>query len=229
MNCRICSNPITGKYAKEFCSKSCSNRSRKRTEESKQRTRDSVNYFFQTEKGLIARKKISELAKKQICTEETKKKISESVKASNTPEVREAKRQRMTGTRASPEKRAKMSRIAKDRNFGGHTSKKRIYFQKKSGEEVYLQSSYEIRFAEILECLDIDWERPDPLIWFDESGNDHKYYPDFKIGNIYIDTKNDYLIVKDQAKVEAVRTQNKIDLRIVSKEQINEEYVGSLV
>ncbi len=35
----------------------------------------------------------------------------------------------------------------------------------------------------------------------------HRYYADFKIGSVNIDTKNDYLIVKDAAKIQAVRDQ----------------------
>jgi hypothetical protein len=35
-----------------------------------------------------------------------------------------------------------------------------------------------------------------------------------------LDTKNDYLIKLDAKKIKKVRSQNKIDLRIVSKEDI---------
>ena len=115
-----------------------------------------------------------------------------------------------------------------ERELGGHTSKKQIYFEKKDGNVVYLQSSYEIRFAEILEQLDIVWERPPPFKWVDDVGVNHRYYPDFKIGDIFIDTKNDFLVIKDARKIELVKEQNNIDLRIVVNNQITKEYVESL-
>lgn len=129
----------------------------------------------------------------------------------------------------SPERRKEMSVIAKKKGLGGHNSKQRLQFLKKDGSSVYLQSSYEIRFAQILEDLNIPWERPARLEWLDDQGVDHYYYPDFKVGNIYIDTKNDYLAIKDLPKIEAVRKQNNIDLRIVTNTQINEDFIKSLV
>ena len=122
----------------------------------------------------------------------------------------------------------KQSIAAKKNNLGGHTSKKRLNFIKKNGDVVHLQSSYEIEFATLLEELDIDWERPAPLTWFDDDGIDHRYYADFKVGNVYIDTKNDYLAVKDKPKIDKVIQQNKVDVRIVTKEFINKEYILNL-
>lgn len=122
-----------------------------------------------------------------------------------------------------------MRNKAHERKLGGHTSKKQLYFKKKTGEVVYLQSSYEIRFAEILEKLDVFWERPAPINWVDENRIMHRYYPDFKIGNVYIDTKNDYLAIKDLDKITRVKNQNQIDLRIVTEEFITPEYILSLL
>lgn len=122
--------------------------------------------------------------------------------------------------------RARQNAIKND--LGGHTSKVRLNFTKKDGTSVYLHSSYEIEFAKILESLDIEWTRPDPLTWFDENGVSHRYYPDFQIGDIYIDTKNDYLAIKDLPKIQAVIAQNSVDVRIVRKEQINEKFISTI-
>ena len=102
----------------------------------------------------------------------------------------------------------RMSKIAKERNFGGITSKIRIWYKQKNGKEIWLQSSYEIEFAKILDKLNLNWERPEPLKWIDNFGKEHRYYPDFKVNGIYFDTKNDYLAIKDIPKIEAVK--NKI-------------------
>lgn len=125
----------------------------------------------------------------------------------------------------TPEAKAKLSRIAKERGLGGHTSKQRLYFKKKNGDVVYLQSSYEIKFAALLEEMNIEWERPPFLIWYDENGEDHKYYPDFKIGEKYFDTKNDYLAIKDLDKIERVSKQNNVIVEIVTYEKITKEYL----
>lgn len=128
----------------------------------------------------------------------------------------------------SDERRKKLSDIAKNKKLGGHTSKNTLHFVRNNGEVVYLQSSYEIKMAEILEGLGVEWSRPDPLPWVDDKGESHRYYPDFKIGSIYLDTKNDYLIRKDAAKINAVRMQNSVTLLVVSKDEITEEYVKAL-
>ena len=123
------------------------------------------------------------------------------------------------------ESKKKLSKIAKERGLGGHTSKQRLYFKKNNGDEVYLQSSYEIKFAEILEDLCIEWERPEPLPWIDIDGNDHKYYPDFKIGQKYFDTKNDYLAIKDFDKINRVSKQNNVTIEIVTFDKITKDYI----
>lgn len=122
----------------------------------------------------------------------------------------------------------KMSKNAKERGFGGHTSKHKLYFEKNDGSVVYLQSSYEIEFAVILEKLNIEWSRPDPVNWIDDRGVSHRYYPDFKVGCIYLDTKNDYLAKLDARKIELVKMQNNIDLRIVLKSEITEDYIKNI-
>lgn len=119
----------------------------------------------------------------------------------------------------------RLSDFAKKNNLGGHNSKKQMQFTKKDGTVVYLQSSYEIKFAQLLEELNLTWTRPLPIKWVDSSGISHRYYPDFEVHGILVDTKNDFLIKKDKEKIEAVMDQNKVQIFIVSKENINKEYI----
>ena len=123
------------------------------------------------------------------------------------------------------EAKARLSKLAKERGLGGHTSKQRLRFKRNNGCIVYLQSSYEVLFAQILEELGIEWSRPKPLQWVDECGIDHRYYPDFKIGEKYFDTKNDYLAIKDADKIERVSKQNNVHVEIVTYNKINREYI----
>lgn len=212
----------------KFCSRKCAN-SRTWTDEDKKKKSDSVKNFYKTDEGIIHKKVLSLKATMQTHSEETKSKIGASVSKLWDEEKRLAQSILMTGKPFSPETRKKLSDIATARGFGGTTSKKRMYFKKNNGEVVYLQSSYEIRFAEILERLNIEWTRPEPLIWVDTNGKSHKYYPDFKVGSIFVDTKNDYLAIQDLPKINAVREQNNIDLRVVTNGMITEQYVASLV
>lgn len=203
-------------YVCIFCGKTCKNGNSKRNHERLCKL-NSNRQFSPFESLDVQRNKIKKnqftSGKMDSHTEETKQKI----------------REKSTGKTLSAETKKKLSIIAKSNNLGGHTSKKQLYYETPSGDVIYLQSSYEIDFAKILDSLGIFWERPEPFIWIDDNDKDHRYYPDFKVGSIYIDTKNDYLAVKDLPKIEKVRHQNKIDLRIVTKDLINADYIATLI
>ena len=127
------------------------------------------------------------------------------------------------------ETRAKLSHIAKERQFGGHTSKRKLWYTQVDGTTIFLQSSYEVLLAQLLDKMNVKWTRPEPFKWVDEKGVDHRYYPDFKVGDVFIDTKNDFLIKKDAVKIAAVKEQNNINLVVISLDQITEDYIASLI
>lgn len=200
----------------KFCNKECKNDNSLRNHQ--RLCPNNLDRIYQN--GMLGRKGSNQYIKARelglpdpVITDEGRKKISEKAKL----------------YRHTDASKLKLSIKAIERELGGHTSKKQIYFEKKDGIVVYLQSSYEIRFAEILEELNINWERPSPLKWTDDNEIEHRYYPDFKIGNIFIDTKNDFLVIKDARKIELVKEQNNIDLRIVVNNQITKEYVESIL
>ena len=214
----------TGKY----CSRKCAN-SRIITEEHKLKIASALKNFYMTDDGEKLRSHLSLVNTDCTHTNETRQKISSSVSKSRTPEVREKLRIASTNRYVGDETRVKLSQHAIKNGLGGHTSKKKIYFNKNNGEVVYLQSSFEVRFAEILENLCIAWERPAPMMWVDDNNVTHRYYPDFKIDDVYVDTKNEYLAIVDLPKINKVREQNNINLHIVLEEQITEQYVKMLV
>jgi hypothetical protein len=114
-----------------------------------------------------------------------------------------------TVTPHTEEFKARQSKRAYERKLGGHTSKRKIFYKMKDGTEVYLQSSYEILFATLLDEMNIEWSRPEPLEYIGDDGKHHRYYPDLKISSVYVDTKNDYLAVKDLPKIDAVHYSGK--------------------
>lgn len=115
-------------------------------------------------------------------------------------------------------------------NSGGYKERsgrsKKYYVYDSFNKKTCLQSSYEYRLYEILNNKNIVWVRPKPLKY----GN-KKYFADFFLPkyNLYLDTKNDYLIIKDAEKISKVIKENKINLLVVANNQINEEYIGSIL
>ena len=125
------------------------------------------------------------------------------------------------------EHKQKMREIAFERHWGGwHTARTYDY------NGIKLDSTYEVKFAQDLDNNNIKWSRPTPLNWIDNSGKEHMYYPDFYIEefNVYIDTKNDYLInhinpkfgITDLEKIENVMKQNPgIKILVLDKNQLS--------
>ena len=123
------------------------------------------------------------------------------------------------------EEKKHLSKCAKKNNLGGwHTSKSISY------KDVKLDSSYEVAFAQDLDRNNIKWERPKPLL-YKFNNEEHRYYPDFFLPdyNIYVDTKNDYLInhvnprfgITDVEKIHLVEQQNNIKVYILDKDNLS--------
>lgn len=141
--------------------------------------------------------------------------------ANNARRVKESNPRR--GHSQSTATRKLLSNIAKEMKLGGHTSKKQIWYK-----GIFLQSSYELRMAQLLDELGIQWSRPEPFEWLDFNNESHRYYPDFKVGDIFLDTKNSYLAKIDKPKINTVMKQNNIRIEIIEDHQINEAYLNSL-
>ena len=120
------------------------------------------------------------------------------------------------------------SELAKKLNLGGYRANagcsKKFKVCDSNGVLTTLQSTYELRFSELLDELNIKWIRPKHLMY-----GAKKYFPDFFLPdyNIFFDTKNDYLIKKDESKIKAVIAENAVTLFVVSKDQITKECIFS--
>lgn len=96
-----------------------------------------------------------------------------------------------------------------------------------------LESSYELLFAQQMDDRGVRWEkcRGVRFEYTAADGRRRGYLPDFFLPDhhVYVDVKNDYLIKRDQFKIDAVRKEHPIDLRICSLQDITSfEFVGSL-
>lgn len=97
------------------------------------------------------------------------------------------------------------------------------YFNKHQDKNVYLDSTWEISFAQWLDKNEIHWTRPSYFTWIDEDNKKHRYWPDFYLTeeDKYYDIKNDYLIKLHEVKIKHVIEQNSINLEILSKEKLD--------
>lgn len=144
------------------------------------------------------------------------------------PEISEATRRKMSekarGRLHTEAFKSYMSKLAKEREFGGwHTSRSFRY------RDVILDSSYEKILAEDLDKNNVKWERPRPFL-YTLNGEQHRYYPDFLLPefNVYIDTKNDFLInninpklgISDVEKIKLVSEQNHVRILILDKNNL---------
>lgn len=98
------------------------------------------------------------------------------------------------------------------------------YFCKWMNKDVYLDSTWEREYVIWLDLNNIEWYRPSYFNWVDENNKTHKYYPDFYLKNedVYIDIKNDFLIKRHEFKISQVLKLNSINLKIVSRKQLDE-------
>lgn len=113
--------------------------------------------------------------KKYVVSEETRKKIGDSTR----------------GRKHSEETKKKMSEGARKSNHRRLMRRTQKYI-KKNGEEVLMDSSWEIALAKRLDELNVEWTRPEPLKWVDSEGKERNYFSDFYLPkqNIYLDPKN---------------------------------------
>lgn len=102
----------------------------------------------------------------------------------------------------------------------------KFYFCKELSGQVYLDSSWEVKYAEWLDKNNIKWIRPKYLVWIDIMGLKHRYTADFYLTETkeYIDIKNNYLLGLESTriKLEAVEKQNNIKVTLLSREMLKE-------
>lgn len=206
-------------YICKFCSKVCKNANSLRNHERLCPTNPDRNYVSHTLGHTAWNKGLTK------ATDERVKQYSESCSKSQTGKV---------GKKHTDDYKKRMSEIAKQRHLGGwHTSKTIEY------NGIKLDSQYEFEVAKTLDEHLITWERPSYLIWKDDKGSEHRYYPDFYLPdyNVYLDPKNDFLInnnskrfgITDTEKIKLVSEQNCVTIIILDKNNLSWENIKKLL
>ncbi len=133
------------------------------------------------------------------------------------------------GKHHSKETKRKMSQFHRNATFRRVCKKTRIYV-KQDGSEIKMDSSYEVRLATILDELNIQWDRPEPIEWYDVNGGKHHYFPDFRLldYDLYLDPKNEYCFKVQSEKIKYV-TEHYSNVVFMHKEQISKEFILNLI
>lgn len=119
---------------------------------------------------------------------------------------------------------------AKEQGLGGYNENagrsKKFRVKDSFGNEVVLQSTYELRCSQILDELGITWVRPKHLKY-----DGKRYFPDFYLpdADIYLDPKNAYKAKLDEQKIQAVIDQNKVKVYVLLEHHLTAEYLTMLV
>lgn len=115
-----------------------------------------------------------------------------------------------------------------NRTYQNGSRKPVWYFNVHQNKNILLESSWEVKIATLLDQFKIVWIRPESIKWIDSDNKTRHYYPDFFIPkyNMFLDPKNPYCLVKDQHKLEVLRSM-KIPL-IVGRLSLIEWYVKSI-
>ncbi len=96
---------------------------------------------------------------------------------------------------------------------------------------VILESSYEVRVAEILDRLNVRWEKVRRGYIWNDNDKIRRYIPDFYLPdyNLFLDPKNDYLIKKDKRKIDSAMELNNISVVVLSNNEITESFIKNLL
>jgi len=123
-----------------------------------------------------------------------------------------------------------LSNNAKASGLGGNKNTRAYgWYESPSAGRVWLESSYEYRVAKELDDNNVVWTRP-KYLHYSIGGKNKKYFPDFYLVeyNVYLDPKNDYLIVQDTPKIIQVIKENNVQVLILDKSQLKWETIKAL-
>ena len=116
-------------------------------------------------------------------------------------------------------------------NCGGQKHTQRSKITNIKNESFVSESSFEVRTSEILNSLNIYWNRPSFFWYTDTENKKRRYYPDFYLPkyDLYLDPKNDYLIKTDISKIYKTSEENNIKIVIISEKYLTEDIIKNIV
>lgn len=228
--CKCCNAPQEySKRKNQFCSKSCSasynNTGRIRTEESKQKVGKAVSLFYTK----LPPKQKKERRVKLRTERKQRAKINHLDVDFTCPicngifKIPYIKRHRKTCGNDNCIVQAKVG----IREYQNGSRKPVWFYNPNEGKEVLLDSSWEVKTAELLISKGIKWIRPPFIKWQDKLGKTRRYFPDFYLPDydVYLDPKNPYCLTLDEEKITAISKQVTL---IVGSLEVIKEYISSI-
>lgn len=143
-------------------------------------------------------------------------------------ETKEKLRQINTGRKHTPETIEKIRSHALGSKHQ-RVCKKTVEYIRMDGTIVKMDSQWEIKLAQILDSMNVEWTRPDPITWVDGNGVEHHYFPDFYLPavNLFLDPKNSYAREQQAEKINALMKQYN-NIVILTENDICAEFIATL-
>lgn len=96
---------------------------------------------------------------------------------------------------------------------------------------IMMDSSWEVELAKKMDYLNINWIRPNFILWTDNNGLLHHYFPDFYLPdyNVYLDPKNPHAYNVQIEKIKLLNEQYDNILFITSLKEIKEFNIASIL
>ena len=149
-------------------------------------------------------------------------------RAAMSEETKEKLRQINTGRKHTPETIEKIRSHALGSKHQ-RVCKKTVEYIRMDGTIVKMDSQWEIKLAKILDSMNVEWTRPDPITWVDGNGVEHHYFPDFYLPavNLFLDPKNSYAREQQAEKINALMKQYN-NIVILTENDICAEFIATL-
>lgn len=223
--CPVCEETFIAKKGhpreRETCSHSCSNSHFKHgnSEEAKKKKSESLREYYQENGHPLANLSLEEKFEK-FSSKDVKCDIHSYKNCNGCGKLFVRANAKGNSERKTCSKGCKVKAQVGERNYQNGSRNPEYYENPNTGENVLLESSWEVEVAEKLDELKIEWERPDPVIWNDSKDEPHYYYPDFFLPNydLYLDPKNPYCMNRDEEKMKKVS--QKLDIEFGSLEKV---------
>lgn len=241
--CKYCDTKFThsqiqANYRKKFCNSSCAasynNAGRIRTQESKLKTSTSLKNRSSTSitcvdcnKHILVKKVLKEGNLCNKCYKNRSKNIW-SLKGKKYNCIVCNKHILKNKTKLCKECWLVSEDFEKQRGNYLKSFQKGYYFCKKQNRDVYLNSSLEFAFAEYCDKNNIEWSKPNHLV-YTLNGKRHYYFPDFYLNehNLIVEIKG-YFWKNDIKKMQAVLKSNKDkNIKIIQQKELNELISGN--
>lgn len=203
--CLFCNSPIEYKFktTKKFCNSSCAakynNKGRVRSKESKEKVSSVLKKKFKT--GELKPSSFIKVGNNNLGGLKYCKIKYNTCKICNRIFITQSWKSRKTCS-----KKCRVIASTQNRTYQNGSRKPSWYFNKWEDKKVLLESSWEVKIAELLDKLNIKWIRPKPIKWIDNNNQNRLYYPDFYLEkyNLYLDPKNPYCMEQDKEKMSKV-------------------------